>query len=245
MSEQVKTNEPVSFEDINPLNLDFSLKYQCAKSMAGQVVQGINHLSKMILGKDEYEGKQKVATNKFQELLYPIIVSLSQEIVNDYMKTFINNTTDDLSKQVFGANLNGNKNNGQLNKFIPYKGADNKFLRYEFAQFGQLVNLLHYRLSFIVQRDGKLIKRYAENEKELECFEKLKTLTESFCQRLKNKTEESYLSVWTSSVNNIHKQLDDADGKEYVKKEYVKKEYVKKCDSFRICKECGSKIKNC
>ena len=116
---EVKTQvDLVSFEDINPLNLEFSLKYQCAKSMAGQVVQGIYHLSKMILGKDEYEEKQKIPVNKFQEMLYPIIASLSQEIVNDYLKTFINDTTDDLDKQVFGANLNGHKNNGQLNKFI-------------------------------------------------------------------------------------------------------------------------------
>jgi hypothetical protein len=236
MSEIIKTHEPVSFEDINPLNLEFSLKFQCAKSMAGQVVQAIYHLSKMILGKDEYAENQKLPTNKFQESLYPIIVSLSQEIVNDYLKTFINDTTDSVDKQVFGANLNGYKNNGQLNKFIPYKGTENKFLRYEFAQFGQLVNLLHYRLTFITMRDGKLIKRYAENEKELESFEKLKSLTQQFCSRLKNKTDESYLSVWTKAVDNIHKQVDETEN--------VKKENVKKHDVYKICKECGSKVKN-
>lgn len=236
MSEEKQT---VSFDDISPLNLEFSLKYQCAKSMAGQVVQGINHLGKMILGKDEYVENQKVPTNKFQELLYPIIVSLSQEIVNDYLKTFVTNTTDEVDKQVFGANLNGHKNNGQLNKFIPYKGTDNKFLRYEFAQFGQLINLLHYRLSFITMRDGKLIKRYAENEKELESFNKLKELTLSFCNRLKNKTEESYLSVWTKTVDNIHKQLDDGEKKENVKKHDIKKQTV-----YKVCNECGTKIKN-
>lgn len=250
MSDNLAENTVVvSFENISPLNLDFSLKYQCAKSSIGQVVQGIHHLSKMILGKEEYEGCQKEPVNKFQELLYPIIVSLSQEIVNDYLTTFINDTTDELCKQVFGANLNGYKNNGQLNKFIPYKGIENKFLRYEFAQFGQLVNLLHYRLTFIVRRDGKLIKRYAENEKELECFEKLKALAETFCNRLKNKTEESYLSVWTKAVDNIHKQLDDGEKKENVrkydsKKENVKKENSKKLDIYKICGECGSKIKN-
>jgi len=205
--EQTTSHQVVSFENIDPQEFEFSLKYQCAKSTAGQVVQGFSHLAKYLNGLSEYDGKKKEATNKFQEYLYPNMAKLSEELVAEYISKFVTDVTDALQKQVFGANLNGVKNDGQLNKFIPCKGINNKFLRYEYAQFGQLLNLLHYRLTFISMRDSMSIKRYVENPEELKHFELLKQRTREFCDSIKNSTT-SYFSKWENIVNEARKVND-------------------------------------
>ena len=195
----IQSNVPVSFDNINPTQFQFSLKYQCAKSAVGQVIQGFNHLSKFLKGTDDYVSTKKEAINKFQEYLYPKMAELCESIVIEYIAKFVVDIDDALQKQVFGANLNGVKNDGQLNKFIPSRGISNKFLRYEYAQFGQLLNLLHYRLTFISMRDSMSIKRYAENVEELAHFETLKTKTRVFCDLIKG-NENSFFSRWETIV---------------------------------------------
>jgi hypothetical protein len=208
--EHSTSHQVVSFENIDPRKFEFSLKYQCAKSTAGQVVQGFSHLAKYLNGQDMYDGKKKEAKNKFQEYLYPNMAKLAEELVEDYVSKFVTDVTDSLQKQVFGANLNGIKNDGQLNKFIPCKGISNKFLRYEYAQFGQLLNLLHYRLTFISMRDSMSIKRYVENPEELKHFELLKLRTRLFCNSIKNTTSLVYnfFSKWENIVTEARKVND-------------------------------------
>jgi hypothetical protein len=59
-------------------------------------------------GTGNYVGKQKKQLN-------PDIVFVLTELVESYNKIFIDNVIDPLQLQVFGENLNGVKNNGQLN----------------------------------------------------------------------------------------------------------------------------------
>jgi hypothetical protein len=212
VQEESVVSVPVSFDNIDPTKLNFSLKYQCAKSTVGQVVQGFNHLSHYLSGTNEYDGKQKHATNKFQEFLYPRMAELCTLVVSEYVAKFITDVDDDLQKQVFGANLNGIKNDGQLNKFIAARGINNKFLRYEFAQFGQLLSLLHYRLNFISMRDPMTIKRYVENPEELKQFENLRSRTREFCERVRG-TENSFVTQWEAVVSEARKENGKEDPK--------------------------------
>ena len=78
----IQSNVPVSFDNINPTQFQFSLKYQCAKSAVGQVIQGFNHLSKFLKGTDEYVSTKKEAINKFQEYLYPKMAELCESVVD-------------------------------------------------------------------------------------------------------------------------------------------------------------------
>jgi len=203
MQENDQTNYVVSFDDISATNLPFSEMYKCAKSTSGQVVQGLNHLSQHILGEGNYDGNKKEAFNEYQNELYPNMSRLALKVVAAYNEKFTNDITDPLTRQVFGANLNGNRNNGQLNKFIPCKNV-NRFLSYKFAQFGQLLALLEYRLLFIVNRDPQYVKRYRENEEEMKHFETLRVKSREFCDFLKN----DVFPEWTNCVSNIRSKTN-------------------------------------
>ena len=195
-----ETQVPVSFEDINPTTMTFSSTFRCARSTAGQVVQGLNHLVMQLNGDSEYANDKKVPTNDYQQYLYPRMSLLAKQIVDNYTKQFVTDVTDPLQRQVYGANLNGNRNNGQLNKSIPCRGV-NRFMRYKFAQFGQLLSLLHYRLMFIAKRDPQYIKRYKENVDECQHFETLRKSCEEFCDYLKkDEDDKSVVALWTNCV---------------------------------------------
>lgn len=189
---------PVSFEDIDPTKMTFSTTFKCARSTAGQVVQGFHHLRMQLEGEGTYASEKKVPTNDYQKSLYPGMSKLAGQIVEKFNEKFVTGVTDPLQRQVFGANLNGSRNNGQLNKFIPCKQVD-RFLRYKFAQFGQLLNLLNYRLMFIANRDPQYIKRYKENPEEHKHFETLRGLCREFCDYLK-KDETSVSGLWAECI---------------------------------------------
>lgn len=206
-SKSAERSYKVSFESIDPTGLEYSLSYKCAKSAAGQVVQGLNHLAAYVLGEGEYDGKKKVATNQFQVSLYPNIASLAKAVVAEYTKKFVTDVTDPVQRQVFGANLNGSRNDGQLNKFITCKGV-NRFLRYQYSQLGQLLMLLHYRLAFIANRDSLSVKRYQENPEECKHFEDLRGRARDFCDYLKNTT----LTQWATFVTEARKFNEENGG---------------------------------
>lgn len=199
-TKDTERNFKVSFESIDPTNLDYSHLYKCAKSAAGQVVQGLNHLSMHLTGEGIYKDNKKDAVNPFQTYLYPKISELSNEIVKKYNATFVDLVTDPLQLQVFGANLNGSRNNGQLNRFITCKSVG-KLLRYQFAQLGQLLTLLHFRLAFIANRDSQSVKRYQENEEECKHFDDLRRRARQFCDYLKTVT----FVQWSSFVSEARK----------------------------------------
>lgn len=192
---QRPTRLDVSFDNIDPLTFHFDPIFKCSLSTAGQVIQGLYHLSQSLNGEGVYESAKKEPKNEYQKLLYPKISELSTKTVMRYREMFVDNITDPLQKQVYGANLNGIKNNGQLNKFITCSSVDDK-VRYKFAQFGQLLSLLEYRLTFIIKRNISEIQRYNENENERVHFESLRLLSEEFCKFLKD-----IFAEWSAHVD--------------------------------------------
>lgn len=179
------------FEDIDPLKLNFSLQFNCAKSTAGQTIRSFYDLKNCLLGEN---GCAKMApTNKFQESLYPNMTSLCGDIVDMYMKTFVNDVSDQMEKEIYGYNLNGKFNNGQLGKYVSYKGLPP---RYESASFVQCVNLLIHRLKFITTRDHTTIKRYVDDEVARNIFVKL----QSQCLIFLTYLNDDVYTKWTECV---------------------------------------------
>ena len=192
--------EPVSFDTINPLDLPFNPSFKCAKSATGQVVKGLVDMMEHVSGTGDHTGNPKEVANDYQKQLYPKLVDIVAKVITRYTSDFVTGVDDQVMRQVFGANLNGNRNNGQLNKFIPCKSV-NKFLSYEYVQLGQLLMLLSYRLTFIANRNPEYVKRYVENEVEALHFVELKKRASDFCDFLKNEA----LYEWREHVNEARK----------------------------------------
>jgi hypothetical protein len=193
--EQVQEQVPVSFDNINPLSFQYSGQHKCALSTAGQIINALSNLSLQI------SDGTKQATNDYQRTLYPSIGTVASGVVGRYTQTFVDGTTDPLTKQVYGANLNGSRNDGRLNRPVTIRGV-NKFLIYDYAQLGQLLNLLRHRLTFVSSRNALSIKRYADNEQERVHFVALQGLTQDFCKYL---SDEVY-PQWEQFVNNARIQ---------------------------------------
>lgn len=188
--------QPISFENIDPTNLPFSTMFKCARGSTGQVIHAFYDLSQNLLGVGNYINDKKEPTNEYQEYLYPKMAELASKIVSTYQEKFVIGVDDYLQKQVFGANLNGNRNNGQLNNFIPCKGI-NRFIRYKYVQVGQLLTLLNFRLTFICNRDPQFVKRYNENKEECIQFEELRKRAKEYCSYLK----EEIFTEWLKCVS--------------------------------------------
>ena len=193
----------VNFTDINPLRLPFKFSYRCSMSTAGQVIQGLFHTGRYLTGTDDYEGKGKPMQNKYQEYLYPEIAKLAKKIVDEYLSTFVTSVTDPIQKEVYGANLNGSNNNGQLPNFITCIGVSRN-VRYEFIQFKNVVVLLSYRLNFIAKRSPQLIKRYRDDPIQFAYFEVLQNNVKNFCDFL----EREIFPKW-DIVKNEARKLND------------------------------------
>lgn len=207
----IAEKQKVSFHDINPLNLPFKFNYRCSMSTTGQIIQGFAHTSRYLSGTEEYQDDPKPVQNKFQEYLYPQISKLANEIVTKYLEMFVENISDPIKKEVFGANLNGSNNKGQLQHFITCVGIS-KNVRYKYVQFKNALVLLSYRLNFIAKRNAQTIKRYREDDVQLGYFEDLQKLVTKFCIYL----ETSVLAKWEEikeearKLNDI-KQQDQKD----------------------------------
>lgn len=194
-----KSNEQsttIQFTSVDPTNMKFSEDYRCARSTAGQVVVGLRWLAKNV-------DTTKEMNNEYQKNLYPTITKLANEVCDKYMDIFVNNMTDNVQIQVYGANLNGRFNDGRLKHDIPCKKTDRK-ARYKYSVLGQLLSLLYDRLLFISHRDVSKIQRYVNNDEERKHFESLQQKCYNFCKYLRGE-DDSVMSRWTVFVNDSRK----------------------------------------
>lgn len=151
-----KTKQMI-FEDISSKKLEFSGEYRCAFSTAGQVIAGLSwHINNL-----------STSTNH----LHQVICQLSNEIILKYENTFVNNCNES-EKYIYGKYLNGQRNDGKMNRLITCKNI-NPELRYKFARFGQLLTLLYSRLNYItkieIQNDENLQQSCLEFCRYLSC----------------------------------------------------------------------------
>jgi hypothetical protein len=195
MAQQQNTNAPtnsdsqVSFTDVSlaTLKQHFKNTYKVSKGSASQVVLGFSEMSER-LGTG--------AENEYQQNLYPKLKEFCTNLVTKYNETFLTSFSSDVEKQVYGANLNGNRNTGSLYKSIP--SGVNRNLTYNYAQFKQLVRVLTGRLRFVVQRDPNSVQRYKENQEEFTAYQKLQE---------SSKTYLVYLDSVTNDWNNVISEL--------------------------------------
>jgi hypothetical protein len=176
---QTKT---VSFDNIGLNQLLFNESYRLSRGSASQLVLGFKHmLTKLGEG-----------TNDYQRTLYPQLRTITEEIINSYETTFLTQT-EPVYKQVFGANLNGTRNDGSLYRSI--NSNVNRSLTYGYVQFGQLIKVLTNRLNFISQRDPQLIERYKSSKEEMDAYLQLQLCTNTFLQFLDQQNKK-----WTEFI---------------------------------------------
>ena len=161
---------PVSFADVSltTLKLSFNDTYKVSKGSASQVVLGFQSMSERL----------QEPTNEYQQTLYPKLKELCTRLSTKYDETFLTTFADDVERQVFGANLNGNRNNGSLYRSIP--SGVNRNLTYNYAQFGQLMRVLTSRLRFIAQRDPTSVQRYKDSAEETSAYQTLQSRVNTF-----------------------------------------------------------------
>ena len=171
---------PVSFSDVSldTLKGSFNDTYKVSKGSASQLVLGFQSMSERL----------QEPTNEYQQTLYPQLKHLCSTLYAKYSETFLTTFTSDVERQVFGANLNGNRNTGSLYRSIP--SGVNKNLSYNYAQFGQLVRVLTSRLRFISQRDPNNVQRYKNDTTEFEAYQKLQTNVNTFMTYLEGLSTE-------------------------------------------------------
>lgn len=145
---------PVSFDNIDFRTLPFSPEYCWGKSAIGQIMRGLMDI------------KNNVITQEPNEMT-PHIVYVIETLTFAYDDLFMKNT-DYIANQVYGANLNGRFNNGQLNRYIFPKmnRRQRSGTRYNNTRIIQLLQLLKFRIAYIINRDITQIRRYQENEEE-------------------------------------------------------------------------------
>jgi hypothetical protein len=176
-------NKFVSFDNISLDKLLFNETYRLSRGSASQLVLGFKHMMT----------KLGEGANDYQRTLYPQLRIITQEIINSYETTFLTQT-EPVYKQVFGANLNGTRNDGSLYRSI--NSNVNRNLTYGYVQFGQLVKVLTNRLKFIAQRDPQLIERYKSSKEEMEAYLQLQTFSNTFLNFLDEQNKK-----WTDFVN--------------------------------------------
>ena len=186
MADQTQTQTvptPVSFDDVSLAHLSFNETFRVTRGAASQVVLGLkNMLTKL-----------SSPTNEYQKSLYPQLTSLTQSVVSKYEETFLS-VTDSVHRQVYGANLNGHRNDGSLYRSV--NSGVNRSLTYGYAQFGQLLKVLTSRLKFVVNRDPTTVKRYSESTEESAAYVTLQTLSNDFLSYLTTVNDE-----WTQTVD--------------------------------------------
>ena len=168
---------PVSFDDVSLAHLTFNETFRVTRGAASQVVLGLqNMLTKLT-----------TPTNEYQKSIYPQLSTITQQIVDKYTTTFLQVSTP-VTRQVFGANLNGHKNDGSLYRSV--NSGVNRSLTYGYAQFGQLVKVLTSRLRFIVNRDSQTVQRYKDSTEETVAYVQLQTFSNEFLTYLSTVNDE-------------------------------------------------------
>lgn len=202
---------PVSFSDVSleTLKGSFNDTYKVSKGSASQLVLGFRSMSDRL----------QEPTNEYQQTLYPQLKQLCSDLYTKYTETFLTTFVSDVERQVFGANLNGNRNTGSLYRSIP--SGVNKNLSYNYAQFGQLVRVLTGRLRFISQRDPNNVVRYKNSTEEFEAYQKLQTLVNTFMTYLDtlstdwNKLVTETRSKFSVTDNSQREQRDQRPQREH------------------------------
>jgi hypothetical protein len=197
MADQTQTQQvatPVSFDDVSLEHLSFNETFRVTRGAASQVVLGLRHMLE----------KLKTPTNEYQKDIYPQLSTLTQELCNKYVSTFLT-TTDAVQRQVTGANLNGHRNDGSLYRSV--NSGVNRSLTYGYAQFGQLVKVLTNRLQFVVNRDPQTVQRYKDNATECAAYVTLQTQCTDFLKFVSSVNDRWTAVVDTSrKTHNIQKQ---------------------------------------
>ncbi len=191
---------PVSFTDVSldTLRGHFNDTYKVSKGSASQIVLGFRSMSERL----------QEPTNEYQQVLYPRLKQLCTDLYTKYSETFLTSFVNDTERQVFGANLNGNRNTGSLYRSIP--SGVNKNLSYNYAQFGQLVRVLTSRLRFIVQRDANNVQRYKNSTEEFEAYQKLQTSVKDFMTYVETLSNE-----WNKLVTETRTQFAVSETQEH------------------------------
>ncbi len=184
---------PVSFDDVSLAHLTFNETFRVTRGAASQVVLGLkNMLTKL-----------SSPTNDYQKSLYPQLSTLTQNVVTKYEETFLS-VTESVKRQVYGANLNGHRNDGSLYRSV--NSGVNRSLTYGYAQFGQLLKVLTSRLRFITNRDPQTVQRYKDSTEEAAAYVQLQTLSNEFLTYLSTVNDEWNRIVDTARTqHNIQK----------------------------------------
>ena len=190
---------PVSFSDVSLTQLKtfFSDTYKVSKGSASQVVLGFQAMSERL----------QEPSNEYQQVLYPKLKELCLRLSTKYVDTFLTTFGSDVERQVFGANLNGNRNNGSLYRSIP--SGVNRNLTYNYAQFGQLTRVLTSRLRFIAQREASSVQRYRDSVDEGTTYETLRTRVNTFLSFLDELTTE-----WNTLVSDTRTRFNQPDSQQ-------------------------------
>jgi len=171
---------PVSFSDVSleTLQKSFNDTYKVSKGSASQVVLGFRSMASRL----------QDPQNEYQQELYPRLKQMCVNIFNKYNESFLTTFSSDVERQVYGANLNGNRNSGSLYRSIP--SGVNRNLTYNYAQFGQLLRVLSGRLKFIVNRDAGSVQRYKSSTDETGAYHQLQTKSTEFITYLETVSTE-------------------------------------------------------
>jgi hypothetical protein len=191
MAEQTQTQQaptPVNFDDVSLAHLTFNETFRVTRGAASQVVLGLKNML----------GKLSTPSNDYQKSIYPQLSKLTEEVVERYSQTFLQ-VTDSVSRQVYGANLNGHRNDGSLYRSV--NSGINRSLTYGYAQFGQLIKVLTSRLRFITSRDAQTVQRYKESQQEAVAYVALQTQCNEFLTYLSSVNDE-----WTKIVDVARQQ---------------------------------------
>jgi len=172
------------------MSLPFSMNYCWGKSTVGQIMRGLAQI------------KENVIAGQPNDMT-PHIVYVIDSLMMAYNHEFLDVAQTPLQKQVFGANLNGRYNNGQLYKYIfPRTNRRQRSgTRYNNTKIIHLLQLLKYRVRYIVNRDASQIKRYQENPDELREFQLLQQKANQFMKILST----GIIPYWKTSLKTVIK----------------------------------------
>lgn len=171
---------PISFDDVSleMLQKSFNDTYKVSKGSSSQVVLGFQSMASRL----------QDPQNEYQQELYPRLKEMCMNLYNKYNHTFLTKFSNEVERQVYGANLNGNRNSGSLYRSIP--SGVNRNLTYNYAQFGQLLRVLSGRLRFVVNRDVESVQRYKDSRDESLAYQSLQTKCTEFLKYLETLSTE-------------------------------------------------------
>ena len=175
------------YKNISPIDLKFSTNFFCSYSTVGQVMSSIYNINQQLIN---IENKTIVQEK---------IIELTDMLFNNYMNNFINifdKDTIDRRKEVYCINLNGFLNNGQLSRCITVNNVINEKLKYKDAQFIDILELLKFRLLFIIKKDFTKSQKYNDDIDFRNNIDEIKSKINDFYEYL-----EGIIKNWVEFIN--------------------------------------------